>query len=190
LITWTLRPSRVHSGRIRPATRRTLRVWLDKHCPDGDGEFAVEGCTGWRFVIEVLTAAGLGAHLADPAETAARRGGKKRAKTDRLDARLLRTLLQEGRLPESAIPPPHVLEVRTLGRLYCALMEERRAWQQRIAAQLFHQGCPTITALRSRAGAPMWRVRSCRRRGGNVSTSRCGASTSSPMKSTRCALNW
>ena len=29
-----------------------------------------------------------------------------------------------------------------LGRLYCALMEERRGWQQRIHAQLFHQGCP------------------------------------------------
>jgi transposase len=49
---------------------------------------------------------------------------------------LLRTLLWEGRLPESAIAPTHVLEVRTLGRLYCALMEERRGWQQRIAAQL------------------------------------------------------
>jgi transposase len=77
------------------------------------------------------------------------RGPKKRAKSDRTDARLLRTLLWEGRLPESAIPPPHVLEVRTLGRLYCALMGERRAWQQRIHAQLFHQGCAPITALLS-----------------------------------------
>ena len=77
------------------------------------------------------------------------RGPKKRAKSDRTDARLLRTLLWEGRLPESAIPPAHVLEVRTLGRLYCALMDERRAWQQRIHAQLFHQGCPPITALLS-----------------------------------------
>jgi transposase len=142
----------VRSGQIRPATRRTLRSWLGRHCPDGDGEFAVEGCTGWRFVVEELSAAGARAHLADPAETAALRGRKKRAKTDRIDARLLRTLLLEDRLPESAIPPSHVLEVRTLGRLYCALMDERRAWQQRIAAQLFHQGCPAITALRSRAG--------------------------------------
>jgi transposase len=142
----------VCSGQIRPATRRTLRAWLGKHCPDGDAEFAVEGCTGWRFVAEELTAVGARPHLADPAETAALRGRKKRAKTDRIDARQLRTLLWEGRLPEAAIPPPHVLEVRTLGRLYCALIEERRAWQQRVAAQLFHQGCPTIAALRSRAG--------------------------------------
>ena len=80
------------------------------------------------------------------------RGPKKRAKTDRADARLLRTLLLEGRFPESWIPPAHVLEIRTLGRLYCALMEERRAWQQRIHAQLFHQGCPPVKALLSAAG--------------------------------------
>ncbi|MGO9183162.1 hypothetical protein [Mycobacterium sp.] len=78
-------------------------------------------------------------HLGDPAEVAALRGPKKRAKADRWDARLLRTLLLEGRFPQSWIPPAHVMEVRTLGRLYCALMDERRSWQQRIHAQLFHQ---------------------------------------------------
>src|SRR6476659_5200972 len=66
------------------------------------------------------------------------RGRKKRAKNDRADARLLRTL--------------HVVEVRTLGRLYCTLMDERWAWQQRIHAQVFHQGCPPIRALLTRAG--------------------------------------
>jgi transposase len=90
--------------------------------------------------------------LGDPAEIAALRGPKKRAKTDRADARLLRTLLLEGRFPESWIPPAHVLEVRSLGRLYCTLMDERRAWQQRIHAQVFHQGCPPIKALLSAAG--------------------------------------
>jgi transposase len=104
------------------------------------------------YVVEELAAAGAVAHLSDPAEIADKRGSKKRAKTDRADARLLRTLLLQGRFPESWIPPAHVVEVRTLGRLYCALMDERRAWQQRIHAQLFHQGCPPITALLSVAG--------------------------------------
>jgi transposase len=45
-----------------------------------------------------------------------------------------------------------VLEIRSLGRLYCTLMDERRAWQQRIHAQLFHHGCPPIKALLSAAG--------------------------------------
>jgi transposase len=143
----------VRWGQIRPATRSTLRGWLSGQCPDGDGEFALEGCTGWRYVTEELAAADVGVHLGDPAEIAALRGPKKRAKTDRADARLLRTLLLEGRFPESWIPPAHVLETRTLGRLYCTLMDERRAWQQRIHAQLlFHQGCPPITGLLSAAG--------------------------------------
>ena len=141
----------VHWGQIRPATRKTVRGWLDEHCPDRDGEFALEGCTGWRYLVEELAAAGVVAHLGDPAGVAGLRGRKKRAKTDRADARLLRTLLVEGRFPESWIPPAHVVEMRTLGRLYCALMDERRAWQQRIHAQLFHQGCPPIKALLSEA---------------------------------------
>ncbi len=142
----------VHWGQIRPATRSTLRRWLAEHRPEGDADFSLEGCTGWRYVSEELAAAGVSVHLGDPAEIAALRGPKKRAKTDRADARLLRTLLLEGRFPESWIPPAHVVEIRTLGRLYCTLMEVRRGWQQRIHAQLFHQGCPPITALLSAAG--------------------------------------
>ena len=94
----------VRSGQIRPATRKMLRNWLGEHCPGGDAEFAVEGCTGWRYVVEELTAAGAVAHLADPAETAGLRGPEKRAKSDRTDARLLRTLLWDGRLPEWRSP--------------------------------------------------------------------------------------
>ncbi len=142
----------VRCGQICPATRKTWRAWLAEHCPDSNAEFALEGCTGWRYVVEELAAAGAVAHLGDPAETAALRGRKKRAKTDRADARLLRTLLMQGRFPESWIPPTHVLEIRNLGRLYCTLMDERRAWQQRIHAQLFHQGCPPVRALLSQAG--------------------------------------
>ena len=142
----------VRWGQIRPATRKALQGWLAEHCPDGDAEFALEGCTGWRYVSEELAAAGVGVHLGDPAEIAALRGPKKRAKTDRADARLLRTLLLESRFPESWIPPAHVLEIRAVARLYCTLMDERRAWQQRIHAQLFHQGCPPVRALLSVAG--------------------------------------
>jgi hypothetical protein len=64
----------VRCGEIGPATRKTLRSWLGEHCPAGDVEIAVEGCTGWRYVVEELAAAGATAHLADPAETAGLRG--------------------------------------------------------------------------------------------------------------------
>ena len=89
----------VRWGQIRPATRTTLRRWLAERCPEGDGEFALEGCTGWRYVCEELAAAGMGVHLGDPAEIAALRGPKKRAKTDRADAQLLRTCCWRAGFP-------------------------------------------------------------------------------------------
>lgn len=143
----------VSRGQIRPATREVLGRWLaERFAGRQDVALAVEGCTGWRFVVEEMLRAGVEAHLAEPAETATQRGRKKRAKTDRADARLQRELLAAGRLPESWIPPAHVLEVRTLGRLYVALMDERRAWQQRVHAQLFHQGVPPIRGLLTAEG--------------------------------------
>ena len=66
----------------------------------------------------------------------ARRGNKRRATTDRQDARWLRTLLAEGRLPEAWIPPAHVREWRTRTRLRKALVDERTSWLQRIQATL------------------------------------------------------
>jgi transposase len=138
----------VSTGQIRPATRVVLRKWLaQRFAGNDDVAFAVEGCTGWRFVVEELARAGVEPHLAEPADTATARGRKKRAKTDRADARLQRELLAGQRLPESWIAPAQVLEARTLGRLYVALMDERRGWQQRIHAQLFHQGVPPIKGL-------------------------------------------
>ncbi len=102
----------------------------------------MEATTGWRFVVEELRRAGIEPHLAEPAETNSLRGRKKRAKTDRLDAGHLRDLLVIERLPESWIPPEHIQEIRTLMRMRHTMTEERSAHQQRIHAQLFHNGYP------------------------------------------------
>lgn len=131
----------VTRGQIRPATREHLRSWLEA-VPESEGDFALEATTGWRFVVEELERAGFRAHLAEPADTKALRGPKRRAKTDRQDARHLRELLHTGRLPESWIPPAHIQEARTLIRLRQALVEERTAWQQRMHAVAFHHGLP------------------------------------------------
>ena len=101
---------------------------------------AVEACTGWLFVSQALDRAGAIAHLAEPIETSALRGRKRRAKTDREDARWLRELLSEGRLPESWIPPEHVRQWRTRARLRKTLVDERTAWHQRFRATLYHHG--------------------------------------------------
>jgi len=134
-------------GRICPADRESLRGWLRRFHGVPDVEFAVEGCTGWRYVAEELQRAGITPHLAEPAGTAGLRGRKRRAKTDWADARHLRDLLLDGRIPESWIPPGHVLEARALVRLYKDLLEERTSWQQRVHATLFHQGIPVVPKL-------------------------------------------
>jgi Transposase len=95
-------------GRVAPADRAGVRRFLERF-RGNELEVALEATTGWRFVVEELHRIGARVHLAEPAETAARRGKKKHAKNDRADARHLRELLMVGRLPESWIAPEHIL---------------------------------------------------------------------------------
>ena len=127
--------------RVRPADRAGVRRFLGRF--GGQRlEVALEATTGWRFVVQELQAIGAAVRLAEPAETAARRGRKKRPKTDRADARHLRELLMVDRLPESWIPPEHILDLRARVRLRHTLVDQRGEWQQRIHAVLYHHGCP------------------------------------------------
>jgi len=131
----------VSRARVAPALRPDVRRFV-KRFAGQRLEVALEATTGWRFVVEELRAIGADVHLAEPAETAARRGNKKRAKTDRADARHLRELLMIGRLPESWIPPEHLLDLRARVRLRHTLVDQRGEWQQRIQAALYHHGFP------------------------------------------------
>jgi len=144
----------VQRGQVSPADREHLRAWLARFAGCEDAAFAVEGCTGWRYVAEELAAAGITAHLAGPADTAFARGRKRHAKTDKTDCRHLRMLLAEGRLPECWIPPGRILECRALLETYHDLRAEHTAWVQRIHAVLFHQGAPALGegALRTGQG--------------------------------------
>jgi transposase len=131
-------------GRLWQPDRQRFRRWLGTEvAARSRGEsvaLAVEGCTGWRYVVEEISAAGFEPFLAEPADTQAARGKKRRAKTDRTDAQLLRELLSAGELPESWIPPPDVLEWRERVRLYKSLVDQRTLWCQRIHAVLYHHG--------------------------------------------------
>ena len=66
-------------GRVVPADREHLRAWLARFVGLEDVCFALEGCTGWRYVAGELAAAGITPHLAEPADTAALRGRKRHA---------------------------------------------------------------------------------------------------------------
>ena len=111
----------VSRSRISSAHRAGVRKFAERFCGQ-ELEVALEATTGWRFVVEELRRVGATVHLAEPAETAARRGTKKRAKSDRADARHLRELLMVGRLPESWIPPDHILDLRARVRLHARML--------------------------------------------------------------------
>src|SRR4051794_11968015 len=68
-------------GRLR-ADREAVGEWVGRFAGE-HVEVAVEACTGWLFVYEVLAGAGAVVHLAEPAEASALRGKKRHAKTDR-----------------------------------------------------------------------------------------------------------
>jgi transposase len=134
----------VWRGKLWQPDRQRLRRWLTQDvAARAHGEavdLAVEGCTGWRYVVEEICAAGFVAHLAEPADTMAARGRKRHAKTDRSDSALLRELLVASELPESWIPPEIVLEWRERVRLYKSLVDQRTQWVQRIHAELYQHG--------------------------------------------------
>ncbi|MGZ6670615.1 MAG: IS110 family RNA-guided transposase [Solirubrobacteraceae bacterium] len=131
----------ISRARVAPADRAGFRKFLARF-EGGDLEVALEATTGWRFVVEELQRVGADVHLAEPAEASALKGKKKRPKTDWADARHLRELLLIGRLPESWIPPAHLLDLRARVRCRHTLSQQRTEWQQRMQAVLYHHGIP------------------------------------------------
>ena len=111
-------------------------------------EVALEATTGWRFVIEELLAVGAEPHLAEPAEASALKGNKRRAKTDRADARHLRELLMAGRLPESYIAPGASARSARPGPAASQRWSISAAsGSRRIHAVLYHHGHPQKDGL-------------------------------------------
>src|SRR6266702_3542551 len=140
----------VKRGQVTPADRAHLRAWLARFAGRGDVAFALEGCTGWRYVAEELAAVGVAAHVAEPADTAALRGRKRHAKTDKTDSRHLRELLAEGRLPECWIPPSLILECRArLAVLRHELLDAARhlTGAKVLAERLYGVGPATALAM-------------------------------------------
>jgi transposase len=141
----------ISRARVAPADRAGVRTFLGRFRGQSL-EVALEATTGWRFVVEELQRIGADVHLAEPAETSALKGKKKRAKTDWADARHQRELLLIGRLPESWIPPVHLLDLRARVRCRHTLAQQRTEWQQRIQAVLYHHGCAQRRHLMVREG--------------------------------------
>jgi transposase len=124
-----------------PATREALREWATP-LHGQVAAVAIEATSGWRWVWRELSALGFEVQLAEPAQTRALRGRKRKAKNDRLDARWLALLLAKAMLPQSWIPPEDIQRLRDLSRLRQALRHDRTSWAQRLHAVLAHEGWP------------------------------------------------
>jgi hypothetical protein len=127
---------------IREQQRRVLDRW-----PDGSTCLFPRPHANISGNLPLSDSSYRSAHLAEPADTAAARGRKRRAKTDRADARLIRELLAGDRVPECWIPPSDVLEHRALLELYHDLRRENTGWIQRIHAVLYHQGAERLPGI-------------------------------------------
>ena len=139
-------------GQISPAGREHLRAWLARFAGREDVAFAVEGCAGWRYVAGELAAAGIIAHLAEPADTAFARGRKRHAKTDKTDARHLRMLLAGAGCRSAGSRPATSWSA---GRCWsCTTTCAASAPPSRSCAVLFRQGAPALGqgALRTEKG--------------------------------------
>jgi hypothetical protein len=125
-------------GRIA-ATPAAVRQWASRF-RGHEVHVAVEACTGWLFVCDALVAAGAVARLAEPVETRALRGRKRRAKTDREDARWLGELLADGNGCRRRGPRPSMSGNGARGR-GCVTRDRRtHAVVQHIQATVYHQG--------------------------------------------------
>lgn len=123
------------------ADRPSLHAWVDGF--EGRLErVAIEATTGWKWIARELQARGVQVLLLDPGEASAKKGKKRRPKTDRLDARFLLSLLAAGIAPEAWLPPKEIQELRALTRTRKALVDQRTAAAERVQALLFHEGWP------------------------------------------------
>jgi transposase len=131
------------SGEIVEARFSASREALAEWAGEWEGKLvvvAIEATCGWRWVWRELAGRGFDVRLAEPAQTRALRGKKRKAKTDRLDARWLALLLAKEMLPCSWIPPEDIQRLRDLTRLRQALRHDRTRWAQRLHAILHQEG--------------------------------------------------
>jgi len=129
-------------SRFEPSRER-LGEWAD----EWQGKLAaiaVESTTGWRWVARELEQRGFEVHLVDPGRASALQGRRRRAKTDRLDARWLALLLARELLSECEawIPPTEIQLLRDHTRLRKSVVESRTSWAQRLHSLLAHEGWP------------------------------------------------
>ena len=105
----------VKRGQIAPADRVHLRAWLARFAGRDDVAFALEGCTGWRYVAEEL--AGPASRRTSPSRLIPLRPRPQAARQDRQD-RLAASAGAAGRGPAAGVLDPAVVTSWSAGRCW------------------------------------------------------------------------
>ena len=132
-------------GRVWQPDRERFRRWLrdDVHrrAQGGPVALAVEGCTGWRYVVEEIDGGGVrgacrraGRHPSGAGPQASRQDRSHRCRG--CSASCGRRGICRSRGSRRA----DVLEWRERVRLYKSLVDQRTMWCQRIHAELYQHG--------------------------------------------------
>ncbi len=127
------------SRRIRSHPEEFLRVFGELEAEPI--EVAFEATYGWGWFADLLSDAGIPAHMAHPLATKAI--SSARVKNDKVDAKTLAHLLRTNLLPEAWAAPPEVRDARKLARTRISLA--------RISSRL---KCQTHALLADQAIAP------------------------------------
>ena len=142
----------VTRARVAPADRAGVRRFLARFRGQ-QLEVALEATTGWRFVVEELRRVGArGASGRAGGDRGAARDQEARQERSRRRAASARAV--DGRAAAGVVDPArsHPRSARA-GQAAAHALEQRREWQQRIQAVLYHHGVPQRAAADDRRRA-------------------------------------
>jgi len=116
-----------------------IEEFASKRLRDSHAEIVIESSSTWYHVYELLSK-NQNCHvvLSNPVKTKAIASAK--VKTDKVDALTLANLLRTGYIPESYIPPRHIMDLREMVRYRTSLVRMRVEAKNKIHAILLQNG--------------------------------------------------
>ncbi len=116
---------------IEEFTRETLK--------DSHAEIVIESSSTWYHVYQLLSEKeNCHVVLSNPVKTKAIASAK--VKTDKVDALTLANLLRGGYIPESYVPPKHIMDLRMMVRYRASLVKMRVEAKNKVHAILLQNG--------------------------------------------------
>ena len=132
------RSGKKKEGRVYNNDREEMEKYLSQF--DVPSEVVVEASGSWYWFVDILQKKGVKVHLSNPKQTKAIAWAK--VKNDKVDAKMLRELLQARLLPECWIPEKEIRDLREIVRYRTKLVSIRSQLKNMIHSYLSKQNVP------------------------------------------------